>query len=289
MPAGNCLATSFLMSSRTPTPREGRSYHAPALEKGIDILELLAASPNGLSLSEIARGLGRSLSEIFRVVVVLDQRKWLHKASGGDRYTVTYHALDCVQRATPARTLAEVAAPVMVDLTQRIGQSCHLVVRSGDVGMVLHREDSHAPAGFAMRIGAIIDLATSCSGHVLLAFLERERCDSFIGDQSQLDDVEKARLRDRVAKVRKRGFEQQPSARTRGVTDVSFPIFGFDGQLMAAVTVPYLDMVQDYRTTSLAEARLALCEASRRISIKLGASFSGGTVATAMAGVDNSK
>lgn len=51
-----------------------QKYTAPALEKGLDILERLSLSEAGLSLSEIARDLGRSVSEIFRMLVVLQQR-----------------------------------------------------------------------------------------------------------------------------------------------------------------------------------------------------------------------
>ena len=51
-----------------------QKYTAPALEKGLDILELLSSTDAGLSLSEIARDLGRSVSEIFRMLVVLQQR-----------------------------------------------------------------------------------------------------------------------------------------------------------------------------------------------------------------------
>ena len=47
------------------------TYSAPALEKGFDIMELLATAPDGLTSSEIAQKLGRSLSAIFRVLVVM--------------------------------------------------------------------------------------------------------------------------------------------------------------------------------------------------------------------------
>ncbi len=43
-----------------------KDYTAPALEKGLDILELLAVSPIGLSQAEIATKLKRSVNEIYR-------------------------------------------------------------------------------------------------------------------------------------------------------------------------------------------------------------------------------
>ena len=42
-------------------------YSAPALSKGLDILELLAEQSSGLKKNEIAFALGRSVSELYRM------------------------------------------------------------------------------------------------------------------------------------------------------------------------------------------------------------------------------
>ncbi len=57
---------------------EGRtrkgSYAAPALDKAFLIIELLASHPQGMLVSEMATALGRSLGELFRIVVVMKRR-----------------------------------------------------------------------------------------------------------------------------------------------------------------------------------------------------------------------
>ncbi len=53
-----------------------RYYPTPALEKGLDILELFASTPEGLTVSEVARRLERTVSEIFRMILCLEQRGW---------------------------------------------------------------------------------------------------------------------------------------------------------------------------------------------------------------------
>ena len=52
-------------------------YAAPALEKGLDILEAFASEPAGLTGSEVARRLGRSVGEIFRMLVCLERRGYI--------------------------------------------------------------------------------------------------------------------------------------------------------------------------------------------------------------------
>ena len=46
------------------------SYATPALGKGLDILELLARHPTGMTKSQMARELNRTVSEVFRIAPV---------------------------------------------------------------------------------------------------------------------------------------------------------------------------------------------------------------------------
>ena len=54
-------------------------YSAPALEKGLDVLEILAAQPHSLSLQEIANRLQRTSNELFRMLDVLVRRGYLSR------------------------------------------------------------------------------------------------------------------------------------------------------------------------------------------------------------------
>ncbi|WP_262054467.1 helix-turn-helix domain-containing protein, partial [Burkholderia thailandensis] len=47
---------------------EVERYRAPALDKGLDILELLAEQKEGLTRTEITKELGRNASEIYRML-----------------------------------------------------------------------------------------------------------------------------------------------------------------------------------------------------------------------------
>ena len=116
------------------------------------------------------------MSELFRIIVVLEQRQWLQKDPESSRYSVSYHVLKLAHRGTPARSLTLAAAPVMHELSTRMNQSCHLVVRSGTQGLVILRhENLKRHANLSVRLGAVINLMSSCSGHVLLAHMEPER------------------------------------------------------------------------------------------------------------------
>ena len=250
------------MSLGSPPP--ARIYSAPALEKAIDVIELLAEHADGLTISEIAVRLSRSISELFRVVVVLDRRGWLHKDPDNDRYRVTYTLLETVHRATPARELAHVAAPLMRELSAIAVQSCHLVVLDGAEGLIVLRQESPGPTGFAVRLGTKVALATNCSGHVLLAFLrDADRAailDAPSGCSRHID----------FAAIRARGHESLRSTRMAGVSDMSCPIFGQDGHVVAALTIPFLAVIDETPHIAPADALIALKRTATRISQGLG-------------------
>jgi DNA-binding IclR family transcriptional regulator len=248
-----------------------RGYSAPALEKGIDIIELLADAESGLSVSEISQRLKRRMSELFRIIVVMEHRGWLQKDPETSRYSVTYHVLKLAHRGTPTQTLTSAAAPVMQELSTRINQSCHLVVRSGTQGLViLRQENQKRHANLSVRLGAVIDLVSSCSGHVLLAHLDPAEREHLLRSIPSSRKASRSKVEATLEKVRKRGYELHPSPITAGVTDISYPIRGFDGKVMAALTIPYLHVLDHSLPTSVDETRRLIEGAAAQVSRSLG-------------------
>src|SRR5271170_6716179 len=119
-----------------------RKYRAPALEKGLDILELLAGSRQPLSLNQISSTLDRSTSELFRMVQVLEFRGYVAIAGSGDGYVLTNKLFAIGMRRAPTKDLIEAALPVMRRLSESIRQSCHLAVASGDQMVVVARVEA---------------------------------------------------------------------------------------------------------------------------------------------------
>jgi DNA-binding IclR family transcriptional regulator len=252
-----------------PKPRS--RYSAPALEKGIDIIELLADADAGLTLSEISERLNRRMSELFRIIMVMERRGWLQKHPETSRFSVTYYLLKIVHRSTPARSLTAVAAPVMQDLSTQINQSCHLVVRSGMQGLVvLRQENQKRHANLSVRLGASMNLVSSCSGQVLLAHMDAAEREQLLRSAPRPRNLTRTKLDGILSKIGKRGFEIQRSTITAGVTDISYPIRGFDGSVIAALTIPYLHVFDDSLPTNVEQTRRLLEEAARRISLDLG-------------------
>ena len=126
--------------------------------------------------------------------------------------------------------------------------------------------------GFALRLGAPIDLVRSCSGHVLLAFSRPDQTDRMLelAERSRSAPVERPKLEKTLAKVRERGFDMMASPITHGVTDMSYPVFGFHGDVMAALTIPFLELIDGSQKVPMDETRQRLQRTAQRISALLG-------------------
>lgn len=215
-------------------------YRAPALEKGLDIVELLANEPRPLSASIISQRLGRSTSELFRMIQVLEKRGYIEQSENGDGYKASDRLFILGMDRAPLKTMLEIALPRMRGLSTVIGQSCHLAVRSGGQMVVVARIESPGQIGFSVRIGYRQSLAVTASGTVLFAFqddADRARWLETLGPE--ITDEQADALCTRAEQVRARGYERVKSSFSAGVTDISAPVLrGLSAA--AALTVPFL-------------------------------------------------
>ena len=255
-------------------PRTGPkgTYAAPAIEKAFEVLEMLAKQRDGALVSEMAIHLDRSVGELFRIVIVMEQLGYLQKSLKSDRYTVAYKLLDLAYRATPAQNLVSAALPEMRQLAVETGQSCHFVVLNDGAGLVIAREENPGTRGFSLRLGATIDMVRSCSGQVILAFSDAERAEPVIAaaEASQRLVADRVRLQDRLEDIRRDGFNHQKSPITHGVTDISYPVFGFNEEIVGALTIPFLELIDGSQKVSFDTARSMLQTAAANISETLG-------------------
>jgi len=153
--------------------RRPAAYATPALEKGLDILELLAHERDGLTKSEIARSLNRTVSEIFRMLVCLERRDYISETAA-DRYVLSLRLFQLVQEHPPTERLFSEALPRMHLLVEKIQQSCHLGVLDSARIVILAQASGSGSIGFYVKAGSNVDLIESATGQVILAYLPKE-------------------------------------------------------------------------------------------------------------------
>ena len=106
----HCMKTKLKIREKSG-PKSTARYAVPALDKGLDIIELLVRESEGLTLNEIARSLNRTSSELFRMVNALCRRDYIEQE--GNRYTLTLKLFEMAHQHKPIRSLTTAAAPLM--------------------------------------------------------------------------------------------------------------------------------------------------------------------------------
>ncbi|HWB84125.1 MAG TPA: IclR family transcriptional regulator [Bryobacteraceae bacterium] len=147
------------------------AYQAPALDKGLDILEFLAQAAVPQSQAQIAEGLGRGPQEIFRMLTRLHARGYLLRDESSGRYELSLKLFQLGRTHSPAEGLVRVARPVMRDLAEKIGQSCHLCVLEGGELLVICHARSPLPVSLSVAEGSSFDPLATTSGKLLLGVL----------------------------------------------------------------------------------------------------------------------
>ena len=250
--------------------RDGtRRYAVPALEKGLDVIELLARSPDSLSMSAVAAALDRTVSEIFRVMQCLESRAYVERDPESERYRLSMLLFNLAHTRPPTKALVSAAAPVMDRIAASTMQSCHLAVMDDLKILVVAQVNSPTPMHYAVRLGAQFPVWETSSGLVLLAYQPDEARRSMIDRIMTVQaEVTRQELDERCAAVLANGCEVRASAIVSGITNITYPIFNHQGRVVAVLTSPFLPQV--HLDVPAQEASALLAAGVREISNALG-------------------
>lgn len=245
-------------------------YRAPALDKGLQIVELLADKQRPMAMPEIAQALGRSKTEIYRMLVVLEGHGYIERGEHDDRYSITSRLFELGMRNAPKRNLHDAALPVMHELAESTLQSCHLMLQSDDHMVAIARVESPAAIGFAVSVGYRVPILHSTSARLLYGFQPQNLKAAWLKTVAASAPSQSAvkRFVAEAEEISARGYCIEASRLADGITDVAAPVF--DGEALGAVAslvVPFLS--HKFLAVPLEEVATRVQEAAHTISDRL--------------------
>ena len=260
------METSSTRPSKPQMPDD--RYRAPALDKGLDILELLSDQPRGLTRGEIVKAMGRGPSEIYRMLERLVARDYVSRSAEGDRYALTMKLFLLAHRHPPVRRLVTRALPRMDAFARAALQSCHLVVPDRDAAIVVAQATCPGNWEFGIRVGTLIDMLGTGSGRTLLAFQDPHDTEEIV---ARWEDEEKrsqfAALHDELADYRAAGYRIGESRQLRGADDLSVPVPSPEGHAIAVLTCPFIQRLDGKSQPGTAEVLTLLRDIAEKLSL----------------------
>jgi len=236
--------------ARGPQHKNHDSYFVPGLQRGLKVLETLAAAERPLGVSEIAERLSLTRSAVFRLVYTLRYMGFLESLEGKKEFRLGARVLNMGFAYLASRDIIEVARPGLERLRDRTNVSAHLAIR--DHGEVLYLCCVQTRTGFFsnMNVGTRLPAHATPMGWLLLSDLsEREVAAVFAGRRleplTQLTPRTISALYQRIAEGVGRGHVISRGIMEAGGSSIAAPVFDKSGRVVAAIDISGPDSAFD--------------------------------------------
>lgn len=219
-----------------------KGHSVPAVQRALTMLEFLAQSKRGFSISEISRKLGLPKSSTHLILGTLEARGFLQKNTQTGKYCFGLKLLSLSRNALENLDLRQEAAAFLRSLMQSTGLSVHMAVLDRNEAVIIEKVEAPGLVKFATWIGRRLDVNCTGVGKALTAFLSEDEFDQQIRAKCFARHNERtitsvARLKRELARVRERGYALDDEEDEVGVRCIGAPVFDDSRRTVAAVSV----------------------------------------------------
>jgi IclR family acetate operon transcriptional repressor len=253
-------------------------YRVQSVERAFQLLEALAeARPEGMTLSDLGRGLGVSKSTAYAILQTLLTGGFVADSGSGmsRRYRLGMALARLGDVVVSQIALRDVAMPAMRDLTALTGLTSRVAVLDEPYAVVIGRVD--APRGtepFAANLGKREHLHCSAVGKAMLAVLPETSVREIVAaaglpGKTPRTITDAASLAAELDAVGSRGYAIDDEEDAEGVFCVGSAVVDHAARCVGAISVTGLKLdLPAWRVEQLGEA---VHEHAARISALLGA------------------
>ncbi len=215
---------------------------APAVSRALSVLDRLAHSRRGLSISELSRMLEVPKSSAHRILTALRRTGCVTRDINDRKYRFGLRLLSLSRAALQNSVLREVAGPFLVSLVRKTGLTVHLGLFDAGQAVIVDKVDSPGPVRIGTWVGRTLDIHSTALGKALVAFLSNEEFDREVGARgfvkhNQNTIFTRTKLKANLAQIRELGYAVDDEEDELGGRCVGAPIFGDRRRVVAAVSV----------------------------------------------------
>lgn len=212
------------------------------LDRTFDIIELLAAAPNGMGVTEIGQKAGLHKSTVYRLINALVRRGYLEKDQNTGLYRIGLKFIEISSLYIKQIELKTEAAPFMRHLSESTGQVTHLAILDETEVVYIEKIDVIQNLRMYSQIGKRIPVYCSALGKVLLlgrSIDDQERILEKIKYTRHTDNTitSKAEFINELEIVRQRGWAVDNEEHETGIRCIAAPIRDFTGKVIAAISI----------------------------------------------------
>ncbi|RFU85717.1 IclR family transcriptional regulator [Streptomyces triticagri] len=259
---------------KTSAPKPPATTRSGA-SRVMTILEILASAnpveyPDGLSVADVARMLGREKSVVSRQLKSLLETGMVARRPS-KRYELSWRLFSLAVRAGDQR-LTKLAGPMVLKLAETVRERSHLSVLSDGEVLTVLSEGSRRSVEAVNWVGHTVPVHRSSSGMALLLDYEDEHLvDMIKRGESRIPDREAGEFLAQVRQARRRGYTVANRVFDPELVGIGAPIRDFTGRITAAVNIsgpafrvePHIPALAGQLLTTARALQTALCSEVR--------------------------
>lgn len=244
-----------------------------SLERGLGLLEAVAASSRPASLADAARRLGLHRSTAHHLMQTLVSAGYLRQEKASRGYELTSKLYQLAGRMWNAEQLGEIAQPFLEELTKATGEGTSVAAWiNGEVRIVAKRE-ADAPVRVVQDVGGARPIYCTAVGKALAAWLPRAEVKAALARTRMVrltpkTIVTQVAFEAELRRIANAGYAMDDEEQFEGLRCIAMPVFCYTGQVFAAMCVlgPKHRMTQQ----KVSAVRVPLSQISRKLSERLG-------------------
>ncbi|HTO43914.1 MAG TPA: IclR family transcriptional regulator C-terminal domain-containing protein [Burkholderiales bacterium] len=222
--------------------QQARSDFVRALAKGLAVIEAFDARSPSMTLSDVAKKTGLSRGTARRLLLTLVELGYA--GFDGKRFSLQPRALNLGFAYLHSRSLWQLGQPYMVELVERVHESCSIAVLDGSEIVYVARVPTAARImSINLGIGTRLPAFATSMGRVLLAGLAPEEVKRLLEQASPLPKYtpktisEPAALLREIDLVRKQGWALVDQELETGLRSIAAPIVDSSARVAAALNI----------------------------------------------------
>ena len=219
-----------------------KTTNVPAVERACLVLELIAQSSKGCSLSDLSRRLHLPKSSVHLIVTTLERLGYLQKHPQTGHYLFGLKLFSLSRAALQGVELRAVARPLLETLVKRTGLTVHLGILEHNEAVVIEKIEAPGLLKVASWVGRRMDVNCTGIGKALIAFLPDAEFDRLFKPGSlprhnENTIVSIAAMKREMARIRQQGFAFDDEEDELDVRCIGAPLLDRQDRALAAISV----------------------------------------------------
>ncbi|MBT2583329.1 IclR family transcriptional regulator [Planococcus sp. ISL-109] len=223
------------------------NYSMSSIHRVIQVLRAFKVDQPYMSLTELSRSTGISISSLQRIVNTLVYEGFLMKNEKTKQYSLGLELMFLGQMVQKSDALLSKAIPIMERLNEETKENISLNIIEGNQRRCIYNLASRHELSALTFVGHTAPLYAGASAKVLLAYREQEFIESYL-DAIELSKItdrtinSKEELRKQLTEIREQGHSITYGERVKGAVSISVPILAQGNFLLGtlSVTFPYI-------------------------------------------------